>query len=79
MMSYIRFKGTDFPLREAIKNGQTILVASESLDKALCPNGEDYCCPEAKAIDENIFCFVPDEVIDVSDDELNALVDEFVD
>lgn len=78
----VEFGGKRHIIREVlhlIENSlEFVTVAAESLEEMIFPNNH-YASWKARLIDEQIYCFVPDEYITVSDEELSAYVDRYFD
>ena len=76
-IDHIEYRGVKYPVREA-KNalGETVTFSSSSLSKAVFPNGE-YYSKVAQHLDEKIYSYGPDEVIETySDEEFQKYIDE---
>lgn len=58
-------------------DGETIDadVSVESLDEALCPNG-NFADELAVEIDNTIFFFIPDDMVDKSKEEIIKFIEE---
>lgn len=67
MIEYIEYEGKIYPTKWiVIDDWGWEVVATESLEHALMPNGE-YRDDTAKGIDEAFFYYVPDDLIDSPD------------
>ena len=73
----IEYRGGKYPIREAKNSfGETVTFSSNSLLRVIFPNGE-YYSRIAKRLDERIYAYVPDEVIETySDEEFQKYIDE---
>lgn len=71
----IRFSGMAFPCREVSFPNEDCasLIATESLERALLTDADVYVNPEAQRVDDQIFFFVPDNVIHQSSDFIKQL------
>ncbi len=78
-MNSITFNGETFPGRWIYfpAEGHTYLVSIESLDRKLFSNGV-YATEEAERIDNQIFFFVPDEIIYEDDAYIQKFVEEAI-
>ncbi len=77
-VEYVTFRGTDYPVRNVnVPDFGVRRVASEDLEGVLF-DGEGYVSKTAQAIDESIFFFVPEYVMDYPDDDLEKYVAENV-
>ena len=54
----------------------TVLISTESANNALFGPDGQYVSAEAKKFDESIYFYVPDNMIDDSDSELRAFIEE---
>ena len=77
--SIIEYRGKEYPMfsLQVSIDGETLDadVSVESLDEALCPNG-NYADELAVEIDNTIFFFIPDDMVDKSEDEIIKLIEE---
>lgn len=62
-LDVIGYKGIKYPIRYATVNGEDISVSTEALEQVLYNDRVGYTAPEAKQIDERIYCYVEDFVI----------------
>ena len=77
----IRFDGIDYPARLLEINlpniSGTHMISVDRLDVALMTKDGHYVSEEARAIDEGIFLYVPDKLIDVDEKQLMQVVKDF--
>ena len=77
----IRFDGIDYPARLLEINlpniSGTHMISVDRLDVALMTKDGYYVSEEARAIDEGIFLYVPDKLIDVDEKQLMQVVKDF--
>ena len=59
-MEKVMFNNTEYP---ALWIGDNQLIATESLEEKLFTEEGDYVSNQAKRLDEKIYFFVPDEVM----------------
>ena len=59
----MEYKGIEYPVAFVAVDGKVVIVATESLEHVLMPDGANYADNEARWVDERIFCYVPDEMI----------------
>ena len=59
----MEYKGIEYPVAFVEVDGEVAIVATESLERVLMPDGANYADYEARWVDERIFCYVPDEMI----------------
>lgn len=75
----IKFNGKEYPTRQLnIPNFGEKLVSVESLEKSLYDAEGFYVSDEANEVDEKIFFYVPDDVIDDDDESLAEFIEEVV-
>lgn len=75
----IKFNGREYPTKLLnIPGFGEKLVSVESLEKSLHNAEGFYVSDEAQVIDEKIFFFVPDDVIDKDEKEIVEFVEEVV-
>ncbi len=73
----IKFQGKKYPLRMVeIPGFGERAISVESLEDALLNADSLYVSDEAQVIDEKIFFYVPDDVIDDDDESLAWLIKE---
>ena len=64
-MDKITFEGIDYPVRHIELSGYGVqMISVETLEDALLVDGCDYVSEEAGNIDEQIYFYVPDEIMD---------------
>ena len=63
----MEYKGIEYPVAFVEVDGKVVIVATESLERVLMPDGANYADNEARWVDEMIFCYVPDEMIGRND------------
>ena len=70
------YKGKSYPYKAVYfqNEGVDYIVSCEDLNAALLPNGVDYDSDEARHIDEQVFFFVPDAVLNESDEFIEEYV-----
>lgn len=79
VITLIKFNGKEYPTKLLnIPNFGEMLVSVESLEKSLHNAEGFYVSDEAQVIDEKIFFFVPDDVIDKDEKEIVEFVEEVV-
>lgn len=75
----IEFNGKEYPTKLLnIPGFGERLVSIESLEKTLFDTKGFYVSDEAQVIDEKIFFFVPDDVIDEDEKEIVEFIEEVV-
>ncbi len=78
----INFGGKEYPAKSIFVDVDGIcgerLISVDSLEVALMTKDGAYVSEEARSIDEDIFFFVPDNVIDKDDEALRSFVEEMV-
>ncbi len=75
----IEFNGKEYPTKLLdIPNFGEKLISVESLEKTLFDTEGFYVSDEARVIDEKIFFFVPDDIIDEDEKEIAEFVEEVV-
>lgn len=77
-MSDVTIGKKKYPIRELLVHGKDFLsyikVAGQSLeDRLITPDG-DYTNERAQAVDEDIYCYVEDKLLHLSDDQLEKLI-----
>lgn len=81
-MGLLRFEGEDYPTRLIAFDMPEIsgkhLISVDSLDVALMTKDGCYVSEEARAVDEKIFVYVPDKMIDAEENTLIQYVKEMV-
>ena len=77
-MDYFEYKGKSYPFRCAYFQNEdaNYIVSCEKLNSVLLPDGSNYDSEEAKYIDEKIFFFVPENILDKSDETIEKYVSE---
>lgn len=75
---YFEYNGENYPCRSIFfrNEGASYVIATERLEKALLPDGETYASEEARAIDEQIFCFVSDAMLGQPEELIERYVSE---
>ena len=77
-----RFNGEDYPTRLIALDIPEIsgqqLISVDSLDVALMTKDGCYVSEEARAIDEEVFFYVPDKMIDAEENILIQYVKDMV-
>jgi len=77
-----RFNGEDYPTRLIALDMPEIsgqqLISVDSLDVALITKDGCYVSEEARAIDEEVFFYVPDKMIDAEENILIQYVKDMV-
>ncbi|MBR1695748.1 MAG: hypothetical protein IJ709_10180 [Selenomonas sp.] len=75
----IKFNGKEYPTKMLdIPDFGERLVSIESLEKSLFDTKGFYVSTEAQIVDEKIFFYVPDDVIDDDDERLTEFIEEIV-
>ena len=78
-MNTINFQNKEFKLRELeLSDMGNILISTNSLNELLLNEHGCYKSNEAISLDENIFYFVDDNEIELSNDELINLINKEV-
>ncbi len=76
----IKFNGKEYPARMILLDMEEytdpLIVSVDSLDVALMTEEGDYVSSKARAIDESIFFYVPDNKIGLNEKELVQYVKE---
>ncbi len=74
---FVLFNGMSFPCREVLFSGKerVSLIATESLENLLLTDESTYVNSEAQKVDDQIFFFVPDNVIHQSPDLIKNYVE----
>ena len=77
-MEMVIFDGREYPARyvciDVEGEKETVLVAQESLERALMTPDWRYVSDEARNIDEGIYFYVPDQEIFATDQQLEELL-----
>ena len=77
-----RFNGEDYPTRlialDMHETSGQQLISVDSLDVALMTKDGCYVSEEARAIDEEVFFYVPDKMIDAEENILIQYVKDMV-
>ena len=60
----MEYKGIEYPVAFVGVDGKVVIVATESLERVLMPDGANYADNEARWVDERIFCYVPDDLFE---------------
>ncbi len=78
---FIEYHGIRFPVREIqLSEDETVLIGTESLERELVdPVTTKYTDREARDLDEEIYFYVPDDMITRGDDELTEFVKQETD
>ena len=71
MIDYITFEGTRYPVRDVRLEEYEVdvKVSCESLESLILDEAGEYTSREAQLIDEIIFFYVPDDMIEDAGDE----------
>lgn len=76
----LTFNGNIYPARYIESDNTTHLISVESLNEALMTgDGGDYISEEARNLDETIYCFVPDDKINMAHDEIIDFIHSEID
>ncbi len=74
----IKFNGKEYPARKILLNiegyANPLIISVESLNDELMTEDGDYVSSRAKEIDETIYFYVPDDKIQLNDEELMQYV-----
>lgn len=74
-MDKIEFQNNQYKLREIeLPEIGNVLISTTSLNNFLLNNDDNYVSDEAISVDENIYFFVDENEIELSDDELFNLL-----
>ncbi len=70
MIDYVTFNGQKYKTRDVRLEEYkvTVKIAEEALDGILFDEEKGYPSREAELLDELIYCFVPDELMDAPDE-----------
>jgi len=79
-LEYFEYEGKSYPFKSVYFQNEdaNYIISCEKLNKVLLPNGFDYDSDKAKNIDEQIFFFVPDDMINESDEVIEKYVSEAI-
>lgn len=74
---FFQYKNKKYPYKSIYlpDDNQFYTISIEELDSVLFPN-DVYDSEEARFIDEQIFCFVPEEIFRSSDDVIRKYISE---
>ena len=77
-MNYFEYNGKNYPFKTIYFQSEEndCIIATEELEHELLPNSESYNSEEAKLIDEQIFFFVPDNILEKADNLIEKYVME---
>ena len=78
----MEYKGIDYTVRETYHkvHGGNVLIGSYSLEEALLNQEGDYADEKARCIDEQIYAYVADDVLNLlSNEEFENYVNENID
>lgn len=72
----INFNGTEYITRDVYLSDYrvTVKVSTEDLDHAVFDRDSGYTSREAELIDELIFCYVPESLINSADEEIEEYI-----
>ena len=74
----IKFNGKEYPARKILLNiegyANPLIISVESLNDELMTEDGEYTSSKAKEIDETIYFYVPDDKIQLNDEELMQYV-----
>lgn len=74
----IKFNGKEYSARKILLNiegyANPLIISVESLNDELMTEDGDYVSSRAKEIDETIYFYVPDDKIQLNDEELMQYV-----
>ena len=74
-MDTIRFQNKEYKTRKIeLPELGSVLISTTSLNDALMNSGSEYISEEAKKIDEEIYFFVEENEIELSDEKLIILL-----
>lgn len=74
-MTTVKFQNKEFKIKEIIlPEIGNVLISVNSLNKLLMNDDGGYISDEAITVDENIFCFIEDNEMRLSDVELINLI-----
>ena len=76
--NYFAYGGEKYPCRSVFFHDENVsyLIATERLEKALLPDGETYASEDVRAIDEQIFCFVPEAMLGQPEEMIEQYISE---
>ena len=79
-MEYFEYKGKAYPFKSVYfqNEGNEYIISTEALSSVLLPNGSDYDSDEAKCIDGKVFFFVPEDILNKSDEFIERYVGEVI-
>ena len=74
-METIRFDGKEWPVKYVLIDDEYFMVGTEKFENVLIDNG-NAVSNEAKAIDEMIYCYVPDKQFRKNETQLTTYVEK---
>lgn len=76
MTDYITFNGKDYMTRDIwlAEYKVSVKVAPEELDGLLFDEKEGYSSREAELLDELIYCFIPEELMEAPDEDIASYI-----
>ncbi len=79
-MDCFEYKGKSYPFKCVFfrSEGMGLIVSCEDLARALLPNGSEYDSEEARLIDEQVFFFVPNDVLNKEEEAIEKYVGEAI-
>lgn len=79
-MEYFEYNGKSYPFKSVYfqNDNSEYNISTEDLSYELFPNGSDYDSDEARDIDEKIFFFVPERILNNSDAFIEKYISEAI-
>lgn len=74
-MQTVKFNGKEWPIQYVLVDDEYLMVGSEKLEKELL-NDETPVNEDAEAIDEMIYCYVPDKQFKKNEVQLTKYVEK---
>lgn len=77
-MDYFEYKGKIYPYKSVYFQNENMnyIISCEELNSVLLPDSSSYDSEEAKYIDEQIFFFVPKNILNESNEIIERYVKE---
>lgn len=78
MKEFFEYNGEKYPCKAVFFQNENVsyIIAQESLERILWNENGTYVSDETKSIDEQIFFFVPDEILNQSEELIAKYVSE---
>ena len=77
-MECFEYKGKTYPYKSVYFQNENLnyIISCEELNSVLLPDGSSYVSEEAKYIDEQVFFFVPKNLLNESNEQIERYVKE---